>query len=69
MKPLSFLAVLCFGLGVVGCARDCSTLVRQRCQTAGLDEAACHELSVRAASVPAQACEAILQAQESRGTR
>lgn len=69
MKPLSFLLILCFGVGVAGCARDCSTLVDQRCKTAGLDQAACAELSARAAAVPAQACEAVLLAQESRGKR
>jgi hypothetical protein len=49
-----------------GCARDCSSLVEQHCRNAPLEAVECRALSKRAAKVPAETCEAVLQALESR---
>ncbi len=54
----AFMAVALLG----GCARDCDTLVERRCRSLGVESAACATLKERAAAVPHQSCEAVLNA-------
>jgi hypothetical protein len=66
MKHVVLLSMVTVAL-LAGCARDCATLVEQHCKAAPLEAAECKALAERAAKVPAQTCEAVLQALESRG--
>jgi hypothetical protein len=66
MKPVLTLFALLAALLSSGCARDCTALVERHCRAASLSEADCRALTERAARAPNQACEAVLQALESR---
>jgi len=66
MKKINFIVSLLAlaGLLLSGCARDCSTLVEQRCREPGVTAEQCAHLKERAAALPHQACEALLYARE-----
>ena len=67
MKHAVVLSLMAAGL-LAACARDCTALVEQHCRNVPLATADCQALAASAAKVPAQACEAVLQALESRGS-
>ncbi len=48
--------------GALSCARDCSALVERRCRLLGEESEGCEALRARAATVPHQSCEAVLNA-------
>ena len=57
---------LAFALVSAGCARDCDSMIERRCRALGAESETCLALRARAAAIPHQSCEAVLNAIEKR---